>query len=109
MIDEELDRGFIVVFMIHQTIVFSLNAAFVVLACQYQTRAYSRKEMSDNLACPNRINPFFGLGLIIECTYGFIVTLRLLIKNKQGTFEHLDGVQGILEECTDTRYVKFDI
>lgn len=108
-LEEELDRGFSVVFMIHQLIVFSINAAFILLACQYQTRAYTRKEMADNKACANRVNPFFGLGLLIELTYAFIIAAKLLHKNRQGTFEHLGSIQGTLEQCTDTRYVNFDL
>ena len=61
--------------------------------------------MSDNLACSNRINPFFGLGLIVECVYGLLIATRLLVKNENGIFENLTGVESILAECTDTRYV----
>ena len=95
--------------MIHQMIVFTINAFFLLAACQYQTKAYTRKEINDNRGCTERINPFFGLGLTVECAYAIVTTAKLLIKNRIYAFEHLDGINEIIESCTDPRYVILDM
>ena len=107
--ETELARGFPTIFMIHQMIVFTINAFFLLAACQYQTKSYTRKEINDNRGCTERINPFFGLGLTVECAYAITTTIKLVIKNRLYAFEHLDEIDDILEFCTDTSYVSLDI
>ena len=82
-----------------------LAAFFLVAACQYQTKAYTRKEINDNRGCTERINPFFGLGLTVECAYAIVTTVKLLLKNRIFAFDHLDEITEILGFCTDTAYV----
>ena len=41
--------------------------------------------------------------------YAIVTTAKMLIKNRIYAFEHLDGINEIIETCTDPRYVNLDM